>query len=397
MMNDTLKTLLRDITRRAGFDIRRPPTDYSRACVSLASSARPARGSALLAYILEPFLRSAGEPVSTAHTHHGESLLMAQTLLDLGFDVDVIDYHNDEFRPRKSYDVFISARTRFEHLARQLRPSCVKIAHLDTAHFVFNNHAAYARALALQQRRGATCTSIRVIEENNAIECADYAALLGGDFMAQTYAFAGKPSYRLPIPTVTTYPFPHDKDYDECRRRFLWFGSSGLVHKGLDLVLEAFAQLPQYELLVCGPIADDAVFQSIYRRELYELPNIRTLGWVDVTDRRFIDVTRQCVALVFPSCAESQSASSITCMQAGLIPILSREAGIDAQDFGMLLPQATIEEIKLAVTALAQRDPADLERMSRAAWNHARTTHTKERYTAEYRRMLTDILRIDPR
>jgi len=388
-----LKQRLRTVLHKLGLELHGRRERYCETTVSLRTERRPARGRVLMAYIQQPFLPARQRTVDFAsHTHFGESVLMAQAYLDLGFDVDVIDFRNQHFVPRKRYDVFISARTHLERLAPRLNPDCIRVAHLDTAHFAFNNHAAYARVLALQRRRGVTCMSVRIVETNWAIEHADYGALLGGEFLAQTYAYADKPLFRLPIPTVRTYPFPEHKDYERCRRRFLWFGSRGLVHKGLDLVLEAFAAMPQYELIVCGPIAQDAAFRSIYGRELYDCPNIRTLDWIDVTGPRFPELVRECAAVVFPSCSESQSASTLTCMQAGLPPVVTRETGIDTGSFGWLLKEATVEEIQRAVETVASLPAEELESRSRSAWEYARTTHTARHYAEAYSAMLRCIL-----
>jgi hypothetical protein len=51
-----------------------------------------------------------------------------------------------------------------------------------------------------------------------------------------------------------------------------------MVHKGLDLVLEAFADMPEYHLTVCGPIQKEQDFERAYYRELYQVPNIRRLA-----------------------------------------------------------------------------------------------------------------------
>ena len=60
-----------------------------------------------------------------------------------------------------------------------------------------------------------------------------------------------------------------------------------MVHKGLDLVLEAFAATPELQLTVCGPVDRERNFNDFYRRELYRTPNIRTVGWIDVAGREF--------------------------------------------------------------------------------------------------------------
>lgn len=387
-----LKRLLRSTFHRLDVNIQHLSSEYTTRVVELKAR-RPARGTVLLSYIIEPFLRHPDDPTFRQHTNFGESRLIAQTYLDKRFDVDVIHFRNPYFIPQKDYTIFVSARSNFDQIAPQLAADCVRIAHLDTAHFLSNNAAAYRRALALRERRGVTCMSVRLVEPNRAIEQADCAAILGGRHSANTYAYAGKPVFHLPIPSVMTYPFPAHKNYNACRRRFLWFGSSGLVHKGLDLMLEAFADMPQYELLVCGAISQDKSFEAVYRRELYELPNIHTLGWLDITTPRFYEVAGSCVALVFPTCCESISASSIACMHAGLIPVIPHEAGIEVSECGVLLRDASsTEEIKQVVHRIAETPVDELESMSRKAWNYARSNHTKERYVEAYRRLVWAVL-----
>lgn len=389
-----MKQSITRLLRKLGLELRRYQPEYSDACVTLhpPSQAGAARGNVLISYILEPFRLRRGESVSNAHTHDAESVLMAQVFLDHGYFVDVVDFRNAAFIPKKRYDFFVSARTNLEHIAERLNSDCIKIAHLDTAHFVFNNAAAYGRVLALQQRRGFTSSSIRVVEHNLAIEHCDYAAVLGGEFCMRTYRYASKPMFRLPVPTTRTYPLDVEKDYEACRSRFLWFGSSGLVHKGLDLTLEAFAQTPDLHLTVGGRLDWEQEFCRFYHRELYETPNIRAAGWIDVGGDPFIELANQTLAVVFPSCAESESCSVLTCMQAGLIPVVTYESGIDVRDFGVLLPDASVEAVRDSVAHLARLPAARLKDMSRKSWQYAREHHSPEAYTRAYRAMIAAIL-----
>ncbi|MGA9033492.1 MAG: glycosyltransferase [Sulfuricaulis sp.] len=379
--------------RAVGFEISRYRPAFDLTCVSLAATpGTRAKGNVLLSYILAPFRLKPGQAISTTHNNHFESVLIAQTFQDLGYAVDIIDYRNHEFVPVKNYVFFVSARTHLEPISKRLNKDCIKIAHLETAHFLFNNAAAYARALALQQRRRVTSANIRVVEHNLAIEYCDYAAVLGGEFCMDTYRYAGKPMFRLPVPIMRTYPLNPDKNFDACRNHFLWFGSFGFVHKGLDLTLEAFAQTPHLELTVCGRLDWEKDFTRNYHTELYETSNIYPLGWVDVAGSQFLELADRCIAVVFPSCSESESCSVLTCMQAGLIPVVTREAGIDVQDFGILLKDASIGEIQDAVESLAKLPASQLKEMSRKAWEYTRENHSAEKYTRDYQSMLAQIL-----
>ena len=387
-MTNPIKVLL----RRFGFEIRRINPLPHRELVSLKPSCA-VKGDVLLAYIVEPFLLKDGERPSQAHTHHTESLLMAQAFMNAGYNVDVIDYRNESFMPEKPYAFFVSARTHFAKLANRLNPDCIKIAHMDTAHFLFNNSAAYRRLLDLQQRRGITNTSIRRIENNYAAEHADYLSVLGNEFTCGTYSYANKPIFPLPVPTPNVYSSVLNKDFGQVKSRFLWLGSGGLVHKGLDLVLEVFSVLPDNHLTVCGPLdnPEEREFRQAFYHELYERPNIHTVGWVDVSSQQFLDITNSCIGLIYPSCSEGQAGSVITCLQAGIIPLISYESGVNVEDFGIILMDCTHAEIEGAIKKISSKSNQELKEMSRKAREYARLNHTKEKYLEEFGKIVTKL------
>jgi glycosyltransferase involved in cell wall biosynthesis len=351
-------------------------------------------GNILLAYRIEPFLLK-GEALDTLlkkHTNYWESLQMANTFLDIGYDVDVISYLNERLIPKKSYQIYINARTNFQKIAERLNSNCIKIVHLETAHWLFNNCEAHKRYLSLQRKRGLTLKTRKIIRENWAIESADCATMLGNNFTKSTYAYANKTIFTLPVPAVQVYPWQEDKDYEACRNRFLWLGSEALVNKGLDLALETFSNMPDFELIVCGPIEKESDFREAFYKELYQTANIKTVGWVDIASRQFSEFAKSCVGLIYPSCSEGQSGAVITCLQAGLIPIVSYESGVDAHDFGLVLNDCTVEEIECNVRSISERPIEELKKMSRSAWEFARENNTKENYAKVFRSTMERII-----
>jgi len=386
-----LKRLFIKTSRTLGIQIQRYHAKYRSGCASLTPEGPP-RGVVLIAYILDPFLREKHESISTTHTHNWESFLMAEVWRDLGFAVDVIDYRNDEFFPSKRYDFLVSARTQFEILATRLNPECVKIAHFDTSHFAFNNSATYQRLRDTQVRRGVSLPgSIRLIEHNMALEIADFGVVLGNANVSNTYVYAGKPLFSLSVISSVERPWNSKKDFQACRNRFVWFGSNGLVHKGLDLVLEAFTGMPDQHLTVCGPIVSEPAFCEVYQRELFNTSNIRTIGWVDVSGEQFQRIASECAAVVFPSCAEAQASAIINCIRAGLIPIVSRETGLSTGDFGVELATSSIDEIQSAVRSIAELSPYELASRARRTWEYAAAFHSHEAYKTQYREIITRI------
>jgi glycosyltransferase involved in cell wall biosynthesis len=339
------------------------------------------RGRALIAHKVEAFLRDPNDPLLRTHNHFTEARLLADAFLEQGYALDFIHYHNRWFVPKRHYDIFLGPRINFEALADRMSPGCIKIVHLDTAHWLYNNTAALLRLQEVQRTRGVALSSYTVVKENRAIERADFATLLGNEFDYETYAFAGKTIFQLPNPGTKSHPWYGEKDFSKCHTHFLWLGSRGLVHKGLDLVLEAFARMPDLNLTVCGPVAEDPHFVETFRKELYETPNIRTYGWIDITGPEFVDLANQTVAHIYPTAADACCGSVINCMHAGLIPVATREAGVDlSPSFGVTLSGQSAEAVQAAARHVAGLSAASLSGMAKASWHEAQTVYAPEHY-----------------
>lgn len=354
----------------------------------------PLRGSAIVSFVIDPFLLAPGREPDLAHTHDWESREMARALVELGYQVDALHWTNTTWQPDPAcrYDLLLDVRLNLERLAPQLPDSCLRLFHAETAHRSVHDAAQLARHAALEQRRGIRLAPNRLLEANRAVETADAMTYLGNEFTRASYAFADKPSWRVPISNPLTYPFP-TRTWERARRRFLWFGSGGLVHKGLDLVLEAFAAMPDLELVVAGPVENERAFEAAFARELYGTPSIEAVGWLDVSSPRFREVTAGCAAVIYPSCSEGGGGSVITCMHAGLIPVLTASSSVDLDPrYGRLIEAGDVASVQRAARELATLPAETLESMARAAWEHARATHTRASFARDWRAALAEIL-----
>ena len=383
-----MKSIAKKLFRQYGIEVKQLERPAVPKFVELPASRHPTRGTVLLSFVVEPFLLQQGQKLPTGHTHFAESVLLAELLLGMGFAVDVIDYRNKTFIPQKKYDILISSRVSLEHYAILLHPCCLKILDVTVSHWLRTNAAAISRCLEVQPRRGVSLSSYKLVEENWAVEHADFLIYrTGNNWVTDSYAYAGKPFARVPLCTHTVYPSPEGKDFNSTRQTFLWLGSHGLVHKGLDLVLEAFTGMPEFKLVVCGPIKDEPEFEQAFERELYQTPNIETIGWVDIDSEKFREIAARCIALVYPSCAEGASGNVLTCMQAGLIPVISYPSCVDVSTGnGVQIQALEVGAVADAVRAVAAMSAANLESMAMRAWRFARDHHTHERFSKEYQR-----------
>ncbi len=351
------------------------------------------RGRVLYSYILDPFVRPQGERFPLHHTHYWESWALAQGFVDRGYEVDVVSWNNHSFVPKADYDFAMDVRFNLARWAPHLPEKCVKILHIDSAHWRVNNGRQNERLAALEARRGFSVAPVKQVPEHRGIEEADLATVLGNEFTQASYGFAGKPLFRLPISTTMLWDPPQNRDFSKAREHFLWFGSGGLVHKGLDVVLEAFSGLQNLHLYVAGPVGGERDFETAYHRELYDTPNIHPLGFVDLESSTFEELRRRCAFLIYPTCSEGGGGSVITTMHAGLIPMVPKSASVDlASDYAIVLQDPTVENLRKAALSGSQQDPDNLKSMSLEARKFAREHHTREHFSAAWSRVLDRLM-----
>jgi glycosyltransferase involved in cell wall biosynthesis len=242
---------------------------------------RPSIGRMLLSYHPEVFERLLeGDSFDEGHITDWHGFQIARTFLDLGFEVDVIHFLNEEFIPHAQYDVLVDVMVNLGRLSHHL-PNSKKFLHPHGAHWTVNNARTYARHAALAERRGVSLFPERVFVPNDSVERADLITCRGGEWGHNTFAFTSTPIVDVPQVTPAAINEFIDRDIERCRRRFVWVGGRGMVHKGVDLLLEAFAALPDCHLTVCGNVVKEPLFEEAYRHELWNLPNVTTLGFVD--------------------------------------------------------------------------------------------------------------------
>jgi glycosyltransferase involved in cell wall biosynthesis len=341
------------------------------------------RGRVLLSHDITPFFRPANDPLGN-HGNYWTARYIAQTFLERNYIVDVINWENTTFTPRKKYAYFIDIHNNLERLAPLLGSECTKILHITASHWLFQNTAEYLRCLDIKNRRGAVVQPRRLSAPSRAIEAADYATIFGNDVTISTYAYAGKPIVKTPMPSTDTFPNPETKDFEKARKNFLWIGGTGAAHKGLDLVLEAFAGMPDMELTICSKVTGEDDFVRAYHRELYELPNIKLIGYVDTGSDAFKTLCSQSIGTVFASCSEGQAGSVVLAMNAGLIPIISRESGVDLPSCGVILKENTVSEIKAEVQRVAALTPDVLRSQATTIWGYAREHYGRATFARAY-------------
>jgi len=338
-----------------------------------------------LSYITWPFREGWDSPKARGHTNAFEVVAMAEAWRELGFRVEVCDYNDQSYTPPADCAIAIDLHSNLERWADKLPAGCVKILHATGCHWRVHNNAERDRIDALRHRWGVSLQPRRQVAPNRAAEIADEITILGNEHTIGTYAFADKPITRIPISSAYEFDWPGSKNFEEAKRRFLWLGSHGMVHKGLDLVLEAFAGMPDLHLTVCGRPEKEPDFFQAYERELTRLPNIELRGWIDLWSPEFAQIASTHGTIIYPSSCEGGGGAVIHCMHAGLLPACTVEASVDLDDFGVAIPELGVAPTAAAARRIAALPGSELETRSRAAYEYVRKHHTRQTFSEAYK------------
>ena len=309
--------------------------------------------------------------------------MMAHAFMEMGFRVEVCNWDDINYIPPDDTKIAIDIHSNLERW--KLPKDCIKVLHATGAHWSFQNEAESIRLDGVKIRRGVQLIPRRTAAPSRGTDVADHIVILGNEFTEQTFRFAVKPMTRVPISSAYEFPFPESRDYEMARKNFLWIGSYGMVHKGLDLVLEAFAEMPDLQLTVCGRPEKEEDYFRLYEKELKDTPNIHFHGWVDMASSEFSKIALTHASVVYPSCSEGGGGSVIHCMHAGMIPVCTREASVDLNDFGVLIREGSVSAVQEAVRKVASMSALEVGDRARASWEHVRAIHTREQFRNNYR------------
>jgi hypothetical protein len=353
----------------------------------------PHRGSVALSYISWPFREGWQSPRARGHTNAFEVVAMAEAWGNLGFRVEIVAHDNACYRPPADCRIAIDIHRNMEKWSEILPSDCQKILHATGPHWLMLNHAELSRLAAVRDRHGVALSPRRQVLPSRGVEVADHVVVLGNDFTRGTFLFAGKPVTRVPISSAYMLPWPENRDYESARRKFLWVGSYGMVHKGLDLVLDAFAGLGDLELTVCGRPDKETDFFRLYEKHLCGTKNIHFHGWLDMDSPDLQKIAMTHASVLYPSSAEGGAGAVIHCMHAGLLPICTTEASVDLGSFGVLIPAASVESVRNRCRKISTMSPRDVEQRARESWEHARSFHTREMFQTNYSAFASTIAR----
>ena len=346
----------------------------------------------LLIYITHPFLC---KKVSYSHQNQWQAVEMARIIGNYGFVVDVADYQSKNIELDYSYDLIIGLIPRGINIYSQhMNANCILVAYLTSMNLEYTSKAGEKRIEELYKRRGVKLQPRRFagyIQKD--IENFDAAWYIGNEYNFHSYdSFKMPPVFYIKNSGYTFEWVGEDQRRDP--KTFLFFGSLGAVHKGLDLLLEIFAEnVRDCTLYVCGCYLSESDFCKEYHKELFETSNIISVGFVDIESSAYKEIAGKCAFTLLPSCAEGCAGSVLTNMSAGIIPIVSKECGFD-DDEVINLPDCKKETIIKAINEYCMKSKEWIIAQSEKAIEVVKNRYSERNFTESVENALKKTLEL---
>lgn len=345
----------------------------------------------LLCYTIREFQMNVSNNISHANILH--SLQMVKILINHGYAIDVLKT-NDLLSVNKlqdDYDLILGFGPVFEKIISDFNkgkkilfltendPRNVAIKYKEREDYFRLRHGS--RLLKYSLKRDNFYTEKQIVN-------ADIVIAMNSDYNLNLIKESGIPIYKINSNGIKNVNYIYDNSRVFMNRNnFVWFGSAGLIHKGLDILIDTFKLLPDKTL-------------SIYGVDLRELPiinrriplNVHLCGRVDVYSQEYInEVLLKNTFIIFPSCSEGMSTAVATSMMHGLIPIITPECGFDNQEYFIEINDYHIESIIQTIKSLEIKTEKELKIMSEKVYHYSQKKFSLSYFTESFDRILTDI------
>ena len=324
----------------------------------------------LISYTVLPFLTN-----KNSHTNAQESRIIANIFKELEFNIDIIHYTNQKKIEYKKYDVIFGFGEPFENsfVDKNLK----RIYYATGAHVCHQNYAEIKRVQEVNTKYNSNILPKRLVPWNWSLSTSlsDSLIVIGNEWTKSTYTkYTTKEVFPINATALINENSKNIKrDIEKTKKSFLWFGSSGLVHKGLDFCLEYFSEHSDLTLYICGPMEDD--FKEIFDA-YFEKENIFYHGFTNVNSQKFIDIVSKCSFDILPTCSEGQATALLTTMGAGLIPIATKYSGVEVEKLGFLIDELDLDSIDKVVQKVIILENKEIETNSQKLIQYIETHHS---------------------
>jgi glycosyltransferase involved in cell wall biosynthesis len=333
---------------------------------------KPANKKNLLLHYKNVDLKKQNLAPDLGHSNVWEISEIIRVFGMLGWNIELVDRSVKNWKPTRSYDLFISnASGNSGHMFTKMAvlvPDVYKVMYAAGPNADVSNELVSRRYenFARRNHLNEEITKLRYFDKININEIMSFVSAVicidDNGWSSNTYKKYGKPVHLL-RPSAPPNAFDNAQTFFAKEKdRFILFLGNGFIVKGADLVIEALRDFPNLKLDVCGPFREDRVFWKHFKDEIRRNHNVETHGFVSIGSKEYYKLVSRSLWQIHNSAAEGCSTSITTLLQAGIIPVSNIESGVDTTSIGINIDNdfgddlnSTKQAMELALTT-NQRD-----------------------------------------
>ena len=179
-----------------------------------------------------------------------EALEIAKLFREMGYNVDIVHYDDEGYVDHENYKLLFGFGEPFVKNFYGKKSKIISIYYATGMSIETQNRNSLKRVEEFYRRKGVYLTSsARIYDKSWNIQSLfpDAIIALGNITAVKSFAaITDKKVYSLNPSFIKVYDYKEIigvRDITSAKRNFLWFASSGMIHKGLDLLIEAFKEL----------------------------------------------------------------------------------------------------------------------------------------------------------
>ncbi len=325
-------------------------------------------------------------------TQSTEISSMISVFTELGYCIDVISFADVqcvEYIKNIHYDLILGFGDSFYKLTT-FQPEAVSILYMTEHHPEFSYQEEKKRLDYFKERHKKVAKITRSGKFYKLSHLnKKYSNVIT---MSETSPFINqyrKPYSIFPTGIINENFVFKSKDHRSARKHFLWLGSFGAIHKGLDLLIDVFKKRDDIVLHICGLRNQE---KKVFRWE--QRKNIIEYGVINIRSEVFLELVDKCSYIILPSCSEGFSTSVATGMLHGLIPIVMENTGFNRLgNNALFLNNYKLDYLDLKLTEFSNETEINLQLLSKRAFDFAREHFTVSAYKQNFRDIIIDIVK----
>ncbi|KZY53804.1 hypothetical protein A3734_14370 [Sulfitobacter sp. HI0054] len=291
--------------------------------------------------------------------------IIIQEFLNRGYIVDLVDARS-EFEPKLKYQVIFGFGAPFRKKLVNEDGSCRYVLYLTEAPPTVSRENENRRRGLYKYRNGIMPPTVRsglFYEDQDFANC-DSVILLGDEARSaevqaliapNKLAHAILPSIGKSRETLRVY-----KAHSEiCRMGFVQVGTGGAIHKGTDIIAEAFQKLPSLRYDILGHL-------GVEKFLIEKSENICFHGYIDMDSARAKKVLSNAQFTILHSASEAAPTGLLFSMLYGCIPVISKSCGVNNafRKFAFFIKSENPDEVAVELAGIADTPVSELKRRS---------------------------------